>query len=208
MHCAVTCLSDTPRSPAGLPQREQVVPRLEEYQVIEVVGTWSLPEQLHARGHQAGMRNHDIDRWSDLVDVLQPLAWRGILASQGLGVKLSLRLVIEAPIGALTSEIKNALAKHKSDLLARLARVGFQSECESRGLSRLNCRGSEPGIVHPTFGFGVDCQSQATSSVTPAVMDLADDYAWLERAAIMEFDGRLTREEAERNASLWFGERV
>ena len=37
-----------------------------------------------------------------------------------LGVKLSLRLVVDAPAGAMTPEVKEALATHKSTLLALL----------------------------------------------------------------------------------------
>ncbi len=38
------------------------------------------------------------------------------------GVKLSLRLVVDAPRGVMTDQIKAALAAHKPTLLARLGR--------------------------------------------------------------------------------------
>jgi hypothetical protein len=37
-------------------------------------------------------------------------------------VKLSLRLVVDAPRGAITNELQDALAAHKPHLLARLGR--------------------------------------------------------------------------------------
>ena len=43
-----------------------------------------------------------------------------------LGVKLSLRLVVDAPAGVMTPEIKTALAAHKPRLLALLAGVDDQ----------------------------------------------------------------------------------
>jgi hypothetical protein len=43
------------------------------------------------------------------------------------GVRLSLRLVVDAPRGALTDELRSALVAHKPNLLARL---GKQAEWE------------------------------------------------------------------------------
>jgi hypothetical protein len=45
-----------------------------------------------------------------------------IAAVDGRGVKLSLRLVVDAPRGAMTDELRRALADHKPSLLARLGR--------------------------------------------------------------------------------------
>jgi hypothetical protein len=49
-----------------------------------------------------------------LHDLMQALDARG--------VKLSLRLVVDAPRGAVTDELRTALATHKPHLLARLGR--------------------------------------------------------------------------------------
>ncbi len=43
-------------------------------------------------------------------------------ALEARGVKLSLRLVVDAPRGVMTDQIKTALAVHKPALLARLGR--------------------------------------------------------------------------------------
>jgi hypothetical protein len=64
------------------------------------------------------------------------------------------------------------------------------------------------GLLFPRTGSVIGQFERERANEQHRHMYLADDYAWLERAAIIEFDGRLTREEAERSASLWFGERV
>src|SRR6516165_3448036 len=46
-----------------------------------------------------------------------------IAALDDRGVKLSLRLVVDAPRGAMTDELRRALAEHKPSLLARLGRA-------------------------------------------------------------------------------------
>jgi TubC N-terminal docking domain len=43
-------------------------------------------------------------------------------ALEAKGVRLSLRLVVDAPRGVMTDQIKTALAAHKPTLLARLGR--------------------------------------------------------------------------------------
>ena len=48
-------------------------------------------------------------------------------------VKLSLRLIVDAPRGALTDQTKSALAAHKPSLLARL---GKQAEWEHLSAQR------------------------------------------------------------------------
>ncbi len=90
-----------------------------------------------------------------------------------LGVKLSLRLVIDAPAGVLTSEVVNSLKAHKPHLMAMLARLDFGT-----GPDR-------PTAPEPFWPGGP-----------------ADDYDRQERAGIMEFDGGLSRDEAERRAGL------
>jgi hypothetical protein len=119
-----------------------------------------------------------------------------------LRVKLSLRLVVDAPVGAMTAEIRAARVNHKPGLLARLAGAEFQSKSTSRDLPELDCERSEPGIGHVTLGRAFDPPSEPTSIAALGVVDPADAYACLERAAIMEFDGGLTRDEAERKAGL------
>jgi TubC N-terminal docking domain len=58
------------------------------------------------------------------------------------GVNLSLRLVVDAPTGALTSEIKTALKAHKPDLVARLALVDVR--CDPKPSAPLRVNGAIP----------------------------------------------------------------
>ncbi len=52
----------------------------------------------------------------------------GLLATlETLGIRLSLRLVIDAPRGVLTNDLKAALAAHKPLLVARLAAADIQA---------------------------------------------------------------------------------
>ena len=75
------------------------------------------------------------------------------------GVKLSLRLMVDAPRGALTDQIKSALAAHKPSLLARL---GKQAEWEHLSAQRWG-----PALNHPIHET-----------------DVADSHAVEERLAI------------------------
>ena len=93
-----------------------------------------------------------------------------------LGIKLSLRLVVDAPAGVMTTELRGALATHKPRLLALLSGVGSSID------------------PAPPDRFQDLRERLAAMPV--------DDYAVEERAAIMEFDGGLPREEAERRAGL------
>jgi hypothetical protein len=118
-----------------------------------------------------------------------------------LGVKLSLRLVVDAPTGALTPEIKSALVNHKPDLLSRLAGVGFQSEsAPPRAGEMMSSQCGDSGIVRSNTGIVTDSAAMPTSFALFGAADLTDDYVRQERAAIMEFDGGLTRAVAERAA--------
>jgi TubC N-terminal docking domain len=63
-----------------------------------------------------------------------------------LEVKLSLRLVVDAPAGAITPEVKAALADHKPALLARLGREAhWEKLSKERWGPALN--DATPGIV-------------------------------------------------------------
>jgi tubulysin polyketide synthase-like protein len=75
------------------------------------------------------------------------------------GVKLTLRLVVDAPRGALTDQIKSALAAHKPSLLARL---GKEAEWEHLSAQRWG-----PALNDPI-----------------PETDVADSYADEERLAI------------------------
>ena len=67
-------------------------------------------------------------------------------ALEARGVKLSLRLVVDAPRGVLTDQIKTALAAHKPALLARLGRVAqWEQLATQRWGPALN--DSTPGII-------------------------------------------------------------
>jgi hypothetical protein len=107
-----------------------------------------------------------------------------------LGIKLSLKLVVDAPIGVMTEAVRVALVNHKPALLALLAGVESLAprQWESFGGQGLGISDSSPAIVvdHPARG--------------PLLADTDDLYDIEERAAIMEFDGELPRDEAERAA--------
>jgi hypothetical protein len=126
-----------------------------------------------------------------------------------LGIKLSLRLIVDAPCGAMTSELKRALAIHKPDLLARLIGMEFQSETASLVPSGApGWQHSGPGIADPIADGAIEPPVPSTSFKELGAADLVDDYAREERAAIMEFDGGLTRNVAERAAAVEFQSRT
>jgi hypothetical protein len=67
-----------------------------------------------------------------------------------LDVRLSLRLVIDAPFGELTPEMQSDLKTHKPMLLVRLAREAqWQALREQRWGPALT-DGGEPGIIIPS----------------------------------------------------------
>jgi TubC N-terminal docking domain len=70
-----------------------------------------------------------------------------------LGVNLSIRLVVDAPAGAMTPEVKNALATHKPTLLALLA-IG--SPPVHPDWERLSRERWGPAVGDPTPGIIVD----------------------------------------------------
>lgn len=72
-----------------------------------------------------------------------------VAALDGLGVRLSIRLVIDAPAGAITPNLRDALAEHKPALLVALAR---EAQWEAvRGERRGPAVGDPtPGIVIKT----------------------------------------------------------
>jgi hypothetical protein len=76
-------------------------------------------------------------------------------------VKLSLRLVVDAPRGAMTDQIKSAMAAHKPSLLARL---GKEAEWEHLSAQRWG-----PALNDPIPDT-----------------DVADSYAAEERLAIQD----------------------
>jgi TubC N-terminal docking domain len=70
-----------------------------------------------------------------------------------LGVKLSLRVVVDAPAGAITPELKEALATHKPALLALLVRVPPPVHPDWERLSQERWG---PAIGDPTPGIIID----------------------------------------------------
>jgi hypothetical protein len=79
----------------------------------------------------------------------------------GLGVKLSLRLRVDAPAGVITPEVKAELERHKPSLLARL---GKEAEWEHLSVQRWG-----PALNDPI-----------------PEADVADSYAVEERLAIQD----------------------
>lgn len=55
-------------------------------------------------------------------------------------IKLSLRLVVDSPRGAMTDQIKAALAAHKPALLARLGRDAQWDQLSARAGERAPCK--------------------------------------------------------------------
>jgi hypothetical protein len=70
-----------------------------------------------------------------------------------LGVKLSLRLVVDAPAGAMTPEVKEALATHKPSLLVLLT---SGSPTVRPDWERLSKERWGPAIGDPTPGIIID----------------------------------------------------
>jgi len=99
------------------------------------------------------------------------------------GVKLSLRLVVDAPRGALTDVVKTALAAHKPALLARLGR---DAQWEALATQRWG-----PALNDPTPGDPPGALIDRPLSQDPARLkavfegaDRNDPYALAEREAI------------------------
>jgi hypothetical protein len=69
-------------------------------------------------------------------------------ALDDLGVRLSARLVVDAPVGALTPEMRDALSDHRALLLQRVVREMVWSElCTIRWGPAVG--DPEPGIIAP-----------------------------------------------------------
>jgi hypothetical protein len=120
-----------------------------------------------------------------------------------LGIKLSFKLVVDAPVGALTPRLRTALATHKAALLVGLAGMGFLKAPEAPGpLEPASSRDQAPDVTRATSAIATDRPALHASLAGEEVTDSVDDYGRIERAAIMEFDGGLTRAAAERAAGL------
>jgi hypothetical protein len=120
-----------------------------------------------------------------------------------LGVKLSFRLVVDAPVGVMTPQLISALATHKPALLAGLAGMGSLNASASPSPGQtMTSNHAEPDIAFPTSAIVTARPVLPPSRAAPAATESVDDYPDLERAAIMEFDGGLTRAAAEQAAGL------
>jgi hypothetical protein len=89
------------------------------------------------------------------------------------GVRLSVRLVVDAPRGVLTPEIKAALADHKSLLLLRLAREDQWEALRDERWGQGICDPT-PGIDYPGRPRNPDTCARAkaaTDSVPPSAAD-------------------------------------
>jgi hypothetical protein len=91
---------------------------------------------------------------------------------EALGVRLSARLVVDAPSGALTPELRDALAVHKALLLERVARELVWEE--------LSLKRWGPAADDPTPG--IDSTGPARRGLPPEAA--LDPYAIAEREAI------------------------
>ena len=168
-----------------------------------------------------------------------------------LGVNLSLRLVVQAPAGAMTPEVMDSLKAHKRRLMAMLAEMddrtgpvglptseptrpvgptdrgpssadrrhreevarvdppGAPGDAEAVAAIDLAYGDSDPAPAGPTrygprdYRLGDRWLPWHFEHTSPAPLhEPADAYDRQERAAIMGFDGGLTREAAERATGL------
>jgi hypothetical protein len=103
-----------------------------------------------------------------------------------LGVRLSARLVVDAPYGVLTPEIKSALSAHKPALLARLAAGGDEADVQSRpSWDELSRWRWGPAIDAPTPGIIIDRPDRVRMlDAFRAAHGAPDPYAVEERTAI------------------------
>jgi hypothetical protein len=110
-------------------------------------------------------------------------------------VQLAARLVVDAPAGALTPELREALTAHKPLLLQRVVRGMVWAE-----LSRMRWEGADeaPGIDNPGRRPSLDMPAMALQ----ADVDAADGDTWTSyRAEIDQLQaGGLTRADALRHA--------
>jgi hypothetical protein len=93
-----------------------------------------------------------------------------------LGVRLSVRLVVDAPRGVLSEEIKTALSAHKVLVLQRVVRELVWAELST-------CRWG-PVAADPTPGIIIDRPDPARRVAAFEAADRHDSYAVAEREAI------------------------
>jgi hypothetical protein len=101
-----------------------------------------------------------------------------------LGIRLSARLVVDAPLGALTPDLVDALAAHKPALLARLAEAQGSDRPRWADLSRWRW---SPNVGDPEPGLRVDRpdpESLVERLARVFAEAAADPYAVAERDAI------------------------
>ena len=79
-------------------------------------------------------------------------------ALDGLGVVLSARLVVDAPTGVLTPELRDSLARHKALLLQRVIRELVWAELSTW---RWGDVAPDAAIADPTPGLEVDTPDPA-----------------------------------------------
>ncbi len=91
---------------------------------------------------------------------------------EGLGTRLSLRLVVDAPRGVLDGQTREALAEHKPALMVSLARRAEWGV--------LSCQRWGPAVGDPTPGI----DRAASTGSPPPIVSGSDPYEAEERAAI------------------------
>lgn len=92
------------------------------------------------------------------------------------GVRLSARLVVDAPAGAVTPELRDALAEHKPALLRRVVRAMAWDE-----LAALRWG---PAVGDPAPGIAIDRPDRGRMLAAALAADRDDAYAVAERRAI------------------------
>jgi hypothetical protein len=139
-------------------------------------------------------------------------------------VRLSLRLVVSAPVGAITPEIREGLSRHKAALLERLVKDGGDKDTKVQGKGSPSDPSESPRLISDNWratvaGWSRDCRANWRALVSKIIHSLPSDHrrdpakiaaaeyaAYLEAASPEEYRAELLRfaeGTAESRAACW-----
>jgi hypothetical protein len=139
-------------------------------------------------------------------------------------VRLSLRLVVSAPVGAITPDIREGLIRHKTVLLERLIKDGGDKDTKVQGKGSPSDPSDSPRLISSNWRATVaawsrDCRANRRALVSkilhslppddrrdPAKIAAAEYAAYLEAASPDEYRAELLRfpeGTAESRAACW-----